>query len=60
LSKGDEELAREALSRRKSFQENATMLNSQLGQQTKASETIIGNMRVLEIKLAGARVFFGI
>ncbi|KAI7839719.1 hypothetical protein COHA_006523 [Chlorella ohadii] len=56
LSKGDEELAKEALSRRKSFQDNATMLQSQLEQQSKAVDTIIGNMRVLENKLAEAKM----
>lgn len=53
LGKGDEELAREALKRRKSFQDNATMLKQQLEQQGKAVDTLIGNMRVLENKLAG-------
>lgn len=56
LSKNDEELAREALSRRKAFQDNANMLRSQLEQQGKAVETIIGNMRVLESKLAEAKM----
>ncbi len=56
LSKGDEELAREALSRRKAFQDNADMLRSQLDQQSKAVETIVGNMRVLEGKLAEAKM----
>lgn len=56
LSKGDEELAREALTRRKSFQDNATMLKQQLEQQAKAVDTLIGNMRVLENKLAEAKM----
>lgn len=56
LGKNDEELAREALSRRKAFQDNATMLKSQLDQQSKAVETIVGNMRVLEAKLAEAKM----
>ncbi|PRW58837.1 putative membrane-associated 30 kDa chloroplastic [Chlorella sorokiniana] len=59
LSKGDEELAKEALTRRKAFQafqDNATMLQSQLEQQSKAVDTIIGNMRVLENKLAEAKM----
>ncbi|KAL4434394.1 hypothetical protein ABPG75_000835 [Micractinium tetrahymenae] len=56
LNKGDEELAREALSRRKSYQDNAAMLQSQLEQQSKAVDTIVGNMRVLENKLAEAKM----
>jgi phage shock protein A len=56
LGKNDEELAREALSRRKAFQDNANMLRGQLEQQSKAVETIIGNMRVLETKLAEAKM----
>ena len=45
LEKNDEELAREALTRRKAFQENADMLRSQLEAQGKAVETIVTNMR---------------
>lgn len=56
LSKNDEELAREALSRRKAFQDNANMLRGQLDQQSKAVETIVSNMRVLESKLAEAKM----
>jgi phage shock protein A len=56
LGKNDEELAREALSRRKAFQDNANMLRGQLDQQSKAVETIVGNMRVLETKLAEAKM----
>lgn len=56
LSKNDEELAREALTRRKAFQENADMLSSQLEQQAKAVETIVSNMRTLETKLAEAKM----
>ncbi|EFN51740.1 hypothetical protein CHLNCDRAFT_59172 [Chlorella variabilis] len=56
LGKGDEELAKEALSRRKAFQDNAAMLKGQLEQQSRAVDTIIGNMRVLENKLAEAKM----
>lgn len=56
LSKNDEDLAREALTRRKAFQENADMLVSQLEQQAKAVETIVSNMRTLETKLADAKM----
>lgn len=56
LSKNDEELAREALTRKKTYQDNADMLRSQLEQQGKAVETIVGNMRTLEAKLADAKM----
>ena len=56
LSKNDDELAREALTRRKAFQENADMLSAQLEQQAKAVETIVTNMRTLETKLAEAKM----
>lgn len=56
LEKNDEELAREALTRRKAFQENADMLRSQLEAQGKAVETIVTNMRTLEGKLAEAKM----
>lgn len=56
LNKNDDELAREALSRRKAFQDNADLLKQQLDQQGKAVETIVGNMRVLESKLAEAKM----
>lgn len=56
LAKGDEELAREALSRRKANQDNANMLKAQLEQQSKAVDTIISNMRTLESKLAEAKM----
>lgn len=36
-------------------QDNAAMLKSQLEQQSKAVDTILGNMRVLESKLAEVR-----
>ena len=41
LSKGDEELAREALSRRKSYQENADSMAANLEQQKDATEKLI-------------------
>ena len=56
LEKNDEELAREALTRRKAFQENADMLRGQLDAQAKAVETIVTNMRTLEGKLAEAKM----
>lgn len=56
LEKNDEELAREALTRRKAFQENADLLRSQLEAQGKAVTTIVTNMRTLETKLAEAKM----
>lgn len=55
LKKGDEELAREALSRRKAYQDNATGLQVQVEQQRKAVDTLISNTRALEAKLAEAK-----
>lgn len=56
LGKGEEELAREALSRKKSNQETADVLKVQLDQQAQAADTIINNMRVMEGKLAEAKM----
>ncbi|KAL6774251.1 VIPP1 [Auxenochlorella protothecoides x Auxenochlorella symbiontica] len=56
LSKGDEELAREALTRRKAHAATATQLEGQLAQQTKAVSTIMGNMKMLEGKLQEAKL----
>ena len=56
LGKGDEELAREALARRKSYAATAAQLEGQLAQQGKAVSTITGNMRMLEGKLQEARL----
>ena len=55
LEKGDEELDKEALKRRKSYQENEEQLGSQLGAQRQATEQLIANTRVLESKLAEAK-----
>ena len=56
LEAGDEELAREALNRRKTFQESAETLSAQLEAQGKAVSTIINNMKTLEGKLAEAKL----
>jgi phage shock protein A len=48
MSKGDEELAREALSRKKSYQENADSMKANLAEQEKAVEKLISNTRFLE------------
>jgi hypothetical protein len=55
LQKGDEELAKEALVRRKSFQENADSLMSQFAAQKEATEKLMSNTKLLETKLAEAK-----
>ena len=55
LQKGDEELAREALKRRKAAQENAGGMRAQLEQQTAAVERLVANTRLLEGKLGEAK-----
>ena len=55
MSKGDEELAREALSRRKSYQENADSMALNLEAQKEAVEKLIANTRFLEAKMAEAK-----
>ncbi|MGQ4650542.1 PspA/IM30 family protein [Lyngbya aestuarii] len=55
LSKGNEELAREALSRRKSYQETAKALTSQLSQQAEIVNKLKQNMRSLESKISEAK-----
>ncbi|KAL4193667.1 hypothetical protein AMTRI_Chr06g177890 [Amborella trichopoda] len=55
LSKGDEDLAREALKRRKSYADNAATLKSQLDQQKNVVENLVSNTRLLESKIQEAR-----
>lgn len=55
LQKGDEALAREALSRRQSFQETAEALQAQIGQQSGIVAKLKDNMRTLERKLSEAK-----
>lgn len=55
LKKGDEDLARQALSRRKTFQDNADGLKQQLASQQEATKSLVTNTRTLETKLAEAR-----
>ncbi len=55
LQKGDEELAREALKRRQSYQQNADSMAAQVSQQKEAVDKLIANTRVLEQKMAEAR-----
>jgi phage shock protein A len=55
LQKGDDRLAREALTRRNSYQETATVLKTQVQQQSGVVSQLKKNMAVLEGKLAEAR-----
>lgn len=55
LQKGDEELAREALKKRQSYQQNADSMAAQVAAQKDAVEKLIANTRTLEGKLAEAR-----
>lgn len=55
LQKGDEHLAREALTRRKSYQETADALKSQIEQQSAIVSQMKQNMVGLERKLAEAK-----
>ncbi|MEM8614497.1 MAG: PspA/IM30 family protein [Cyanobacteria bacterium P01_H01_bin.105] len=55
LSKGNEALAREALSRRQSYLETAQSIEGQLGQQKNSVLQLKANMRALETKIAQAR-----
>ncbi|KAJ7554696.1 hypothetical protein O6H91_05G005500 [Diphasiastrum complanatum] len=55
LEKGEESLAREALKRRKTYEESAKALKSQLEQQTSVVEKLISNTRLLESKIQEAR-----
>eukprot|EP01018_Ginkgo_biloba_P004561 Gb_40732 [translate_table: standard] len=55
LGKGDENLAREALKRRKSYEDNANALKSQLEQQKNVVEKLISSTRLLESKIQEAK-----
>jgi phage shock protein A len=55
LQKGDESLAREALTRRKSYQQTADDLKAQIDQQTEIVNKLKQNMRALESKIAEAK-----
>jgi phage shock protein A len=56
LQKGDDTLAREALTRRKSYQETAEAMQEQLQQQTVVVNKLKDNMRVLEGKISEAKL----
>lgn len=55
LQKGNEDLAREALSRRKTFAETSNGMQTQLAQQTTQVEVLKRNMTALESKIAEAK-----
>ncbi|EOA21075.1 hypothetical protein CARUB_v10001412mg [Capsella rubella] len=55
LAKGDEDLAREALKRRKSFADNASALKTQLDQQKGVVDNLVSNTRLLESKIQEAK-----
>ncbi|MGB5633240.1 MAG: PspA/IM30 family protein [Waterburya sp.] len=55
LSKGDENLAREALVRKKSYSDTAGTLKTQLDQQTNQVSTLKRNLIALESKISEAR-----
>ena len=55
LSKGDENLAREALTRKKSFAETAATLKQQLEQQSGQVDTLKRNLIALESKISEAK-----
>ncbi|KAI4334622.1 hypothetical protein L6164_019287 [Bauhinia variegata] len=55
LQKGEEDLAREALKRRKSYADNASSLKAQLDQQKGVVENLVSNTRLLESKIQEAR-----
>ncbi|XP_039066846.1 membrane-associated 30 kDa protein, chloroplastic-like [Hibiscus syriacus] len=55
LQKGEEDLAREALKRRKSFADNANSLKAQLDQQKSVVDNLVSNTRLLESKIQEAK-----
>lgn len=55
VSKGDDGLAREALRKKQSYQQNADQMKKQVDAQKKATDQLIGNTRMLEQKLTEAK-----
>lgn len=55
LGKGDEDLAKEALTRRKAAQDNADTLKAQLDGQSSSVDKLVSNTKILESKLAEAK-----
>ncbi|KAG1662947.1 hypothetical protein FOA52_006700 [Chlamydomonas sp. UWO 241] len=55
VQKGEDELAKEALKRRKAYQTDADSLKTQLDSQKRAVDSLIGNTKILEAKLTEAK-----
>ncbi|KAK7295204.1 hypothetical protein RJT34_18109 [Clitoria ternatea] len=55
LQKGDEDLAREAFKRRKSYADNATALKTQLEQQKSVADSLVSKTKLLEGKIEEAK-----
>ncbi|KAK4480194.1 hypothetical protein RD792_013256 [Penstemon davidsonii] len=55
LGKGEEDLAREALKRRKSYADNANAMKNQLDQQKSVVDNLVSNTRLLESKIQEAK-----
>ena len=55
MSKGDENLAREALTRKKTLTDTAALLKQQLDQQVGQSEVLQRNLMALESKISEAK-----
>ncbi|KAI4304132.1 hypothetical protein MLD38_039683 [Melastoma candidum] len=55
LQKGEEDLAREALKRRKSYADNASTLKAQFDQQKNVVDSLVSNTRLLESKIQEAK-----
>ncbi|XP_030471778.2 membrane-associated 30 kDa protein, chloroplastic-like isoform X1 [Syzygium oleosum] len=55
LQKGEEDLAREALKRRKSYADNASALKAQYDQQKTVVDNLVSNTRLLESKIQEAK-----
>ena len=55
LQKGNEDMAKEALTRRKSYLDTATVFDQQMGQQREIVQQLKQNMLSLERKLAEAK-----
>ncbi|KAL3833880.1 hypothetical protein ACJIZ3_008616 [Penstemon smallii] len=55
LGKGEEDLAREALKRRKTYADNANAMKTQLDQQKGVVDNLVSNTRLLESKIQEAK-----
>ncbi|KAK2989370.1 hypothetical protein RJ640_007769, partial [Escallonia rubra] len=55
LQKGEEDLAREALKRRKTYADDASSMKAQIDQQKNVVENLVSNTRLLESKIQEAK-----